>query len=81
MAYATCFLVILNSLKLETTKLEDHENDFKLIWKDSKEILNNWNSLDKNKDYDHWIYFLKKAVDRIKELGYDTTTVLENIKG
>ncbi|MEK7088899.1 MAG: hypothetical protein AAB913_02095 [Patescibacteria group bacterium] len=25
-----------------------------------------------NKNYDHWIYFLRKSVNRAIELGYDT---------
>lgn len=69
-AHATCFLVVLNSLKREETKLEEHENDFELMWCTDEEIFNNWRSLNQNKDYDHWIYFLEKSVLRLKELGY-----------
>ena len=70
-AYATCVLVILKSLKREETKLEEHESDFEFMLCSGDEILNSWRSFNQNKDYDHWIYFLDKAVKRIKELGYN----------
>lgn len=69
-AYATCFLVLLNSLKTEEVKLEDHEKDFEFIWATSDEILSSWYLNNKNKDYDHWIYFLNKSIKRLKELKY-----------
>ena len=68
--YATCFLVILNSIKLQPAQLEEHEK-FHLVWVTALEILENWKSRNKEKDYDHWIYFLKKSVNRAIELGYD----------
>jgi 8-oxo-dGTP pyrophosphatase MutT (NUDIX family) len=70
-AYATCILVILNSFKREKQKLEEHENDFEFILSSAEEILNNWESFNDNKDYDHWIYFLEKAIKRIKDLGHN----------
>ena len=69
-ARATCFLVILKSAKLIPTKLEEHEK-FVLAWASPEEILKNWEDRNQNKDYDHWIYFFKKSIERIKELGYD----------
>ncbi len=75
-ALATCFLVILKDDKLNPTKLEDHEK-FSLVWVSIKEILQNWNSRNENKDFDHWIYFLNKSVRRAKELGYDTTSIID----
>lgn len=69
-AKATCFLVVLKSKNLIDVKLEEHEK-FTLEWATAEEILSNWESKNKNKDYDHWIYFLKKSVTRAKELGYD----------
>ncbi len=72
-AMATCFLVILKSTKLQPTKLEEHEK-FELIWVSSQELLKNWESRNEDKNYDHWIYFLEKAVNRAIELGYDKTS-------
>lgn len=69
-AYSTCYLVVLNSLKKEETRLEEHESDFRFILASDNEILNNWKSNNSNKDYDHWIYFLEKANKRLKELGH-----------
>lgn len=69
-ASATCFLVILENSEVKPTQLEEHEK-FELVWKTTEEILSNWNGRNKNKDYDHWVYFLDKASRRIKELGHD----------
>jgi len=74
-AKATCFLVILKSGDLLPTKLEAHEK-FKLVWVPAKEALDHWQANNQNENYSHWIYFLKKAVARAIELGYDTTSVL-----
>lgn len=75
-ALASCFLVILKSTKLKPTKLEAHE-EFKLEWVTPEELFSIWKSRNNNKDtyknYDHWIYFLEKSINRAKELGYDTT--------
>ena len=70
MAYATCFLVVLNSNKKENLKLEDHENDFEHVWETDEEILFSWKSNNQNEDFGHWIYFLEKAVKRLIDLGY-----------
>lgn len=72
LGHATYFLVILESTDLMPTKLEAHEK-FVLKWKIPKEILANWEARNKNKDHDHWFYFLKKAVNRAVQLGYDKT--------
>ncbi len=68
-ALATCFLIILKSSDLKPTQLEEHEK-FELIWANPEKILSSWKERNENKDYDHWIYFLQKAINRIKELGY-----------
>ncbi len=68
--HATCFLIILRSASLTSTKLEEHEK-FILKWADPKEILLDWESKNEKKGYDHWIYFLKKSVNRAIKLGYD----------
>lgn len=68
-AQATCFLVILENSELKPTKLEEHEK-FELIWSTVDDILSNWEQRNVNKDYDHWIYFFEKAINRIKELGH-----------
>ena len=68
-AFAVCFLVILKNTDCIATKLEEHEK-FVLLWKTTEEILENWKQRNQDKDFDHWVYFLEKAVARIKELGY-----------
>ena len=73
MGHATCFLIILKNTDLKPTQLEEHEK-FVLDWVSTEELLNNWKSRNQEKSYDHWIYFLKKAVNRAIELGYDKTT-------
>lgn len=71
--HATCLLVILKNTNLKPTQLEEHEK-FSLIWVTAKEIMENWKLRNKDKGRDHWIYFLKKAVNRAIKLGYDTTS-------
>jgi hypothetical protein len=68
-AYASCFLVILNSTNSQLPKLEEHEK-IELVWVTGEEIVSHWISKNQNKDYDHWIYLFGRAVDRIKELGH-----------
>ena len=75
-AYATCYLIILNGTDLKQTKLEEHEK-FELIWVTPREMLAKWNEINENKDYDHWIYLLNKSVRRAKELGYYTTSIID----
>ncbi|MDD4990066.1 MAG: NUDIX domain-containing protein [Candidatus Pacebacteria bacterium] len=71
----TCFLVILKSVNLVNVKLEEHEK-FSLFWATAKDILSNWEQRNENKDYDHWIYFLKKSVKRAIALEYDMTILV-----
>lgn len=68
-AMATCFLFILNSEKREETKLEAHEN-FSFIWARAEEILSSWEDNNKDKNYEHWVYFFKNSLGRLGELGY-----------
>ncbi|MFZ2150296.1 MAG: NUDIX domain-containing protein [Minisyncoccia bacterium] len=72
-AHFTCFLAVLKSANLVPTKLEEHEN-FTLTWVSAQEFISNWEERNQNKDYEHWIYFFKKAVNRAKELGYDAVS-------
>ncbi len=72
-AHATCFLIILRSDDLVETHLQEHEK-FYLTWATAEEMLENWKERNENHDYDHWIYFLEKAIGRAVELGYDTTS-------
>jgi len=72
-AHATCLLVILKSTNLKEVHHEAHEN-FSLIWVSPDEILKNWEQRNENKDFDHWYYFLKKSVNRAKELKFDRTS-------
>lgn len=78
-AKATCFLAILKSSNLVKVKLEEHEK-FYLTWETSEEIIANWKANNGNKDYDHYIFFLNKSVEKVKELGYYVTNILENRK-
>jgi 8-oxo-dGTP pyrophosphatase MutT (NUDIX family) len=75
---STCFLVVLNSTNLIDVKLEEHEK-FTLHWAIVDEIFSNWKLRNENKDYDHLFYLFKKAIPRAKELGYDTTSILESL--
>jgi hypothetical protein len=72
-AQATCFLVILKSSDVVETHHEAHEK-FTLYWATADELFANWQAHNATHDHDHWIYFMKKAVARAKELGYDTTS-------
>lgn len=69
--HATFFLIILKSIDVIPTQLEEHEQ-FTLTWATPKELLENWET--HGRGADHWVYFLKKSVARAIELGYDTTT-------
>jgi hypothetical protein len=69
-ALATCFLIILKSTDLKSVELEEHEK-FSLVWATDEDILADLKSRNENKDNDHWIYFMEKAVKRVKELGYE----------
>ena len=75
-AYATCFLFILKSSESKPTKLEEHEK-LELIWVTSDELLKKWIFGNQNKDYDHWIYFANKAVEKAIILGYDKTSIIK----
>jgi len=68
-AHATCFLVILNSIKTQPVHLEEHEK-FSLEWVTEDDLLEDWRSNNQNHDYDHWIYFFGKAREKMRELGY-----------
>jgi hypothetical protein len=46
-----------------------HEK-FSLAWATTQEILADWQARNENRDNDHWIYFMNKAGERLKELGY-----------
>jgi 8-oxo-dGTP pyrophosphatase MutT (NUDIX family) len=76
---ATCFLVILKSRQLIDTQLEVHEK-FTLTWVNVNEMISNWEEKNEGKNYDHWIYFLKKTLPRIKELGYDFSGMINLCK-
>jgi len=70
LARATCFLIILKSRNQIEVKREEHEN-FELAWVSADELIENWESKNQEKSYDHWIYFMNKSVNRAIELGYD----------
>mgnify|MGYP000308252286 CR=1 FL=1 len=68
-ALATCFLIILRSVNTKPVQLEEHEK-FSLAWVTAEDMINNWKSKNESKDHDHWIYFLDKALVKLKELQY-----------
>jgi len=70
---AACYLVILKSSKEHDTNKQPHEQ-FVLEWHTAEEILQNWSGYNQEKDIDHWIWFLKQAVGRAIELGYDKSS-------
>ena len=67
--YAACLLCILNSKNTKPTQLEEHEK-FYLIWITAKELRKNWEDHNTNKDYEHWLYFLNKALIRSRYLVF-----------
>lgn len=72
-AKAICYLTVLNSRTVKEQKLETHEV-FELAWATPSEILENWKEFNADGAHDHWVRFLKQAVARAIELGYDTTS-------
>lgn len=68
-ALATCILVILKTSDVKPLKLEEHEK-FSLAWVTADEIFADWRARNDENGLDHWISFLEKAVNRIRELGY-----------
>lgn len=69
---STALLIILKSAVLQDLELEPHESHI-LAWVSSEQLLVNWAASNDEKDHDHSIYFLKKAMQRIGELGYNKT--------
>jgi leucyl-tRNA synthetase len=72
-ALAACFLVVLKSDAQKERHLEPHEQELALSWMTPQEIISNWEGHNKDHDVDHWFIFLREAVARAVELGYDTT--------
>jgi ADP-ribose pyrophosphatase YjhB (NUDIX family) len=68
-AYVTGYLVILRSRDTQPTELEDHEK-FSLTWRTADDIYENWKARSENHNYDHWIYFLEKSLEKLEEIGY-----------
>ena len=52
----------------------DEHEEFELKWVNPKDLFSIWELHSEDKNYDHWIYFLTKSVNRAIELGYDTTS-------
>ncbi len=78
-AKASGYLVILEDNDLLPTKHEEHEN-FELVWRTPKEILENWLSYPDLEGIRHWERFLKHGVARAIELGFDTTNSSDEFK-
>ncbi len=72
-AWATCFLVILNSTEEKKVHHEEHE-DFDLTWVSGKELLDNILAHNGGHDNDHWVWFITNSIARIIELGFDKTS-------
>jgi len=72
-ARATCYLVVLGSTQTKERKLEDHE-DFEVAWMSGQDLLDHWGTINKDGDVEHWIRFLKQAIGRALDLGFDTTS-------
>lgn len=68
-AKATALLVILEDANTVEPQLEPHEK-FHLEWHDAADVLAIWQQ-DEGHNYEHYILFLKQAVGRAIELGYD----------
>ena len=77
-AFATCFLVVLKSDARKEQKLEPHERGFEVAWMSPQEIVRNWMAQNADHSLDHWFIFLREAVARAIELGYDTTNRKED---
>ena len=67
---STCLLIILKSADLKPVKLEEHEK-FTLSWVTQEELMADLKARNAEGNNDHWIYFMERAINRIKELGYD----------
>ncbi|MEK7605582.1 MAG: class I tRNA ligase family protein [Patescibacteria group bacterium] len=72
--WATTFLIVLNTTNAIKTNRGEHEKEFTLTWMTAQGILANWEEKGKDGGLDHWKMFLKQAVGRAIELGYDTTS-------
>ena len=70
---AACYLAVLKTANMRPTKREAHEK-FELQWHSPAEILNNWLKYNQKNDLDHWVWFLRQAVGKAIELGYDSTS-------
>lgn len=68
-ALATCLLIVLKSADVQAVELEEHET-FSLVWVTAEELLADMKARNGNKDNDHWMYFMEKALARLKELGF-----------
>jgi ADP-ribose pyrophosphatase YjhB (NUDIX family) len=69
-AKATCLLIVLKSADIIPVELEEHEK-FGLAWATADEVLSDFEARNGNKDNDHWVYFWKKGMARLAELGYE----------
>lgn len=73
---AACFLIVLNSASLVDTEQEEHEN-FNLTWVKKEDLVFNWkNNRDNENQPHHWMYFLEKASERLRDLGHIRTNLL-----
>jgi len=67
---AACFLIVAKSTSLVDTEPEEHEN-FSLTWVKKEDLIFNWkNNRDDENQPHHWIHFLEKTENKLKELGY-----------
>ncbi|MEK7578921.1 MAG: class I tRNA ligase family protein [Patescibacteria group bacterium] len=71
LAWASAFLVILDSSDVKEVRHESHE-DFELEWITGKDLWNNLVEHNIEGSTDHWLWFLRQGIGRAIDLGYDT---------
>lgn len=64
-ALATCLLIIVGSTATVPVQHEEHEK-FTLAWVTEEELVSTWKQHNKEKELDHWFYFLDKARQKIE---------------
>jgi len=71
-ATVDCFLIVLNSEAQDDGKREVHET-FTTGWRTAEEIIANWEDRNtkegQEKNYDHWLEFLKRGIEALREQG------------
>jgi leucyl-tRNA synthetase/inosine/xanthosine triphosphate pyrophosphatase family protein/predicted NUDIX family NTP pyrophosphohydrolase len=69
-ATVECYNFVLTNSEVVEVSREAHEN-FQLVWRDAKEVLDCWTRNNADEGYTHYIEFLKKAVAKNISRGVD----------